>query len=118
VPALDSMVDRFAALNVQVMDISVDSITSHIAWQEREVGETHFPLCSDFYPHAAVTRAFGIFREGPPIPGISERAAFLVDKHGMIAFAKVYPLDQLPDFEEIYRAAEVLASRDSGNSSV
>jgi alkyl hydroperoxide reductase subunit AhpC len=102
------MVDRFAALNVQVVDISVDSISSHIAWQKRETGETHFPLCADFYPHGEVTRAFGIFREGTPIPGISERAAFLIDKQGKIVFAKVYPLDQLPDFEEIYRAAERL----------
>lgn len=107
-PALDALVDRFAALNVQVMDISVDSIVSHIAWQEREVGETHFPLGSDFYPHGSVTRAFGIFREGSPIPGISERAAFLINKAGMITFSRVYPLDQLPDFEEVLRAAEKL----------
>jgi alkyl hydroperoxide reductase subunit AhpC len=108
VPALDALVDRFAAFNVQVMDISVDSIASHIAWQKREVGNTHFPLGSDFYPHGAVTRAFGIFRDGPPIPGISERAAFLIDTTGKIRFSRVYPLDQLPDFEEILRAAEKL----------
>ena len=36
--------------------------------------------------------------------GISERAAFIVDKRGKVAFAKVYPLDQLPDVEELLRA--------------
>jgi peroxiredoxin len=33
------------------------------------------------------------------VPGISERAAFIVDKSGVIRFAKVYPIDQLPDIE-------------------
>jgi alkyl hydroperoxide reductase subunit AhpC len=61
----------------------------------------HFPMCSDFYPHAEVTQAFGIFREGPPLPGISERAVFIVDKSGKIVFAKVYPLDRTPDNEEL-----------------
>ena len=58
-----------------------------------------FPLCSDFFPHGAVTRKFDILREAPPVPGISERAAFIVNKEGVIRFAKVYPIDQLPDIE-------------------
>jgi alkyl hydroperoxide reductase subunit AhpC len=61
----------------------------------------HFPMCSDFYPHAEVTKAFGILREGPPLPGISERAVFIVDKNGRIVFAKVYPLDRTPDNREL-----------------
>jgi peroxiredoxin len=35
---------------------------------------------------------------------ISERASFIVDKAGKISFAKVYPLDQLPDIEELMQA--------------
>lgn len=104
VPELDARKKEFAALNAQVMDISVDSIPSHMAWREKEIGPVEVPLCSDFYPHAEVTRKFGILREGPPVPGISERAAFIVDKAGKIAFAKVYPIDQLPDIEELLRA--------------
>jgi peroxiredoxin len=48
-----------------------------------------------------VTRAFGILREGPPIPGICERAVFIVDKSGKIVIAKVYPLDQTPNNEDL-----------------
>ena len=103
-PELDAHRKKFEALNAQVMDISVDSIPSHIAWRQKEVGPVEIPLCSDFYPHAGVTRKFGILREGPPVPGISERAAFIVDKTGKIAFAKVYPIDQLPDIEELLKA--------------
>jgi peroxiredoxin len=40
-------------------------------------------------------------RDAPPVPGICERAAFIVDKAGKIAWAKVYPLDQMPDFKEL-----------------
>ncbi len=100
-PELDAHRKEFEALNAQVLDISVDSIPSHTAWRQKEIGAVEVPLCSDFYPHAEVTRKFGILREGPPLPGISERAAFIVDKNGRIAFAKVYGISQLPDIEEL-----------------
>jgi alkyl hydroperoxide reductase subunit AhpC len=104
VPELDARKGEFAALNAQVMDISVDSIPSHIAWREKEIGPVEVPIGSDFYPHAEVTRRFGILREGPPVAGISERAAFIVDKAGKIAFVKVYPIDQGIDMNEIVQA--------------
>ena len=107
-PELDARKKEFAALNAQVLDISVDSIPSHIAWREKELGSVEVPLCSDFYPHAAITRKFGILREGPPVAGISERAVFVVDKAGKIAFAKVYPIDQLPEIEELLGALQNL----------
>ncbi len=103
-PELDARRKEFEALNAQVLDISVDSITSHVAWRQKEIGPVQVPLCADFYPHAEVTRKFGILREGPPVPGISERAAFIVDKNGKIAFAKVYSISQLPDMEELLAA--------------
>lgn len=108
-PELDARKKEFAALNAHVVDISVDSIPSHAAWRQKEIGPVAVPLCSDFYPHAEVSQKFGVLREGPPVAGISERAAFVVDKAGRIAFAKVYPIDQLPDIEEILRALKKLA---------
>jgi len=108
VPAFDSAREKFAALNAQVLDISVDSIPSHIAWQKQEIGPMNLPMCADFYPHARVAEQFGILREEPPVAGISERAVFVVDKSGQIAFARVYPLDQAPDLEELLRAVEKL----------
>jgi peroxiredoxin len=47
-------------------------------------------------------------REGPPLPGISERAVFIVDKTGKIVFAKVYPLDRTPDNGELLAALKNL----------
>ena len=101
VPEFDARSKEFAALNAQVLDISVDSIASHIAWRQREVGSVKIPLCSDFYPHGEVTRKFKILREGAPVPGISERAAFIVDKNGKIVLVRIYPIDQLPNVEEL-----------------
>ena len=98
-PILDSMEAKFAAAGGQLLDISVDSIESHLAWQKKQIGMMRFPLCSDFYPHGEVTQKFDILRDEPPVPGISERAAFIVNKEGVIRFAKVYPIDQLPDID-------------------
>ena len=109
-PELNARRDRFAALNAQVLDISVDSIPSHIAWQQEEIGAVEIPLCADFYPHGAVTTKFGILRDEAPVPGISERAAFVIDKNGKIAFAKVYPLDQVPNMEELLNEAGKICS--------
>ena len=107
-PALNANLATFAGLNAQVLDISVDSVSSHIAWQKKEIGMMEFPLCADFYPHAGVSTQYGILREAPPVPGISERAAFIVDTNGKLAFAKIYPLEALPDKEELLAALRKL----------
>ena len=87
-PGLNSDVERFAGYDAQVVGISVDSIPSHTAWQKKEIGILSYPLASDFYPHGDVAKKFGILREGDPIPGINERAIFVVDKKGKLAFAQ------------------------------
>jgi alkyl hydroperoxide reductase subunit AhpC len=101
VPAFDADREKFAALDAQVLDISTDSILSHIAWQKKDIGIMHLPMCADFYPHGEVTKRFGILREGAPVPGIAERAVFIVNKAGNIAFTKVYSLDQTPNNAEL-----------------
>ena len=70
----------------------------------------HLPMCTDFYPHGEVTKQFGILREGPPVPGICERAVFVVDKGGKIVFSKTYPLDQLPNLDEVLKTLREINS--------
>ena len=101
-PAYNADLEKFAGFDAQVVGISVDSIPSHIAWQQKAVGTLNYPLASDFYPHGAVAEKFGVLRSGDPIPGINERAVFIVDKQGKIAFAKVYDLGQQPDNEDLF----------------
>jgi alkyl hydroperoxide reductase subunit AhpC len=106
VPAFNDYLDKFAALDAQVLGISIDSLPCHIAWQQRDIGMMRYPLLSDMHPHGKTAKAFGILREGPPIAGINERAVFIIDKDGRIAFSKIYPLDQTPDNPELLQFLE------------
>jgi alkyl hydroperoxide reductase subunit AhpC len=101
-PAYNSDLEKFAAFDAQVLGVSVDSLFSHVAWQKHEIGMLSYPLCSDFYPHGEVAGQFGVLRLGDPIPGISDRAIFIVDKEGKIAFSRVYPLNATPENEELF----------------
>ena len=100
-PAYQADLAKFAALDAQVVGISMDSAFSHISWQEKEIGKLDYPLLSDFYPHGAVAKQYDVFRAGAPLPGISERAVYVVDKQGKIAFAKVYELGEQPPNEAV-----------------
>jgi alkyl hydroperoxide reductase subunit AhpC len=89
--------------------MSMDSVFSHVAWQKFEVGMLNYPLGSDFYPHGEVARSFGVLRDGDPIPGISERAVFVIDKEGTIQFSKVYELGEVPENEDVFEVLRELA---------
>ena len=99
--AYGKYLSRFAERDAQVVGISPDSIYCHLAWQEKSIGWQEYPMASDYYPHAAVAIQYGILREGEPLPGINERAIFIVDKQGKITYSRVYELGQEPDYEQI-----------------
>jgi alkyl hydroperoxide reductase subunit AhpC len=99
---------KFAGLDAQVVGVSPDSIYSHLAWQEKSIGWQEYPLASDYWPHGATAVKFGILREGEPLPGINERAIFIVDKQGSIRFSRVYELGQEPEYEQIVSELEKL----------
>ncbi len=82
--------------------MSCDSVFSHVAWQKFEVGWLNFPLGSDFYPHGAVADRYGVLRTGEPLPGINERAVFIIDKEGIIRSATVLELGEVPDNEDAF----------------
>jgi peroxiredoxin len=98
---------KFAACDAQVVGISVDSIYSTAAW-EKEIGPLDYALASDYWPHGAVAQKFGVFRDQGEFAGVSERALFVVDRAGKIAFSKVYALDRLPDTAELFTVLEKL----------
>jgi peroxiredoxin len=102
--------DKFAALDAQVLGISVDSTWSHIAWQEKEIGKLTYPLVSDFFPHGETAKKYDVFRTGDPIPGINERAIFVIDKSGKIVFAQLYELGEAPDNRDVMEVLERLAA--------
>jgi len=99
--------EKLALCGAEVVGISVDSIMNTTAW-EREIGPLDYPLCSDFWPHGEVSGKYGVFREQDPYAGASERATFVVDRNGKIAFRKIYALEQTPDLDEILEALRKL----------
>lgn len=57
-----------------------------------------FPLLSDYWPHGAVGKAFGIFNEER---GMDKRAAYVIDGQGVVRYAKVYPQGTIPTSDEL-----------------
>lgn len=96
---------KFAAHDAQVVGISVDSIYSTAAW-EKEIGPLDYALAADYWPHGEVAQKFGVFRDQGEFAGISERALFVVDKNGKVAFSQVYPIEQLPEMAELFGVLE------------
>ena len=94
--AFERSLDRFAALDTVVFGISLDADPSKRAWAE-SLGGIHFDLLSDFLPQGAVAKAYGALSSF----GLPERAIFVVDKKGKVAWAKKYGMDDQPDLEEL-----------------
>ena len=96
--------------------MSVDSVFSHVAWQKFEVGWLNFPLGSDFYPHGEVATKYGVLREGDPLPGINERAVFIIDKEGIIRDVTVLDLGDVPDNEDAFEVLRQLQAKPASTS--
>ncbi|HKN32507.1 MAG TPA: redoxin domain-containing protein [Terriglobales bacterium] len=92
--------EEFLARGAETVGICVESIMNTTAW-EREIGPFDFPLCSDFWPHGDVAMKYGVLRTGPPDAGTSDRAVFLVDKNGKVAFRKLYGKSELPNVQDV-----------------
>jgi len=86
----------FAGLDAQVLGISVDHIPCLIAWAE-SLGGINYPLLSDFWPHGAVAQTYGVLRS----EGKSERAIFVLDKHGVIRYIDIHDIDDQPSNVEL-----------------
>ena len=103
-PSYELELYKFEGYNTQVLGISVDHIPTLKAWAE-SLGGISYPLLSDFWPHGAVAKKYGAFREEE---GRSERALFVVDKKGIVRYVDIHDIDDLPDNEEIYEVLREL----------
>ncbi|BBY09190.1 peroxiredoxin [Mycobacterium noviomagense] len=66
------------------LTISVGPPPTHKVWSV-ENGFL-FPVLSDFWPHGAVSQAYGVFNEDAGFPN---RGTFVVDRSGVIRFAEM-----------------------------
>ena len=85
---------RFEALNAQVLGVSVDFNNANIAFAEK-LG-LRFPLLSD--TRRIMTREYGVLNNDPAMANDAKRVAgylrakrawFIVDKAGVIRYAKI-----------------------------
>ena len=79
------------------MGISCDTVYTLKVWAE-QLGGVQYPLCSDFWPHGAVAKAYGVFNEEAGRP---ERAIIVVDAAGIVRYIDIHQLREVPDDEEI-----------------
>jgi peroxiredoxin len=87
------------------LGISIDPQPAKAAWAQT-LGPISFDMLSDFHPHGEVASRYGVFREKE---GFSERAVFVVDKQGKIAWAKTYDIPEQPRNEDFLAALRELA---------
>jgi peroxiredoxin len=102
IKSLEEHFDRLAELNTKALGVGVDSSPSNKAWA-KSMGIEKTRLVSDFWPHGAVAKEYGVFREED---GYSERANIIIDENGVVIFAKMYPIGQMPDIHEIIQTLE------------
>lgn len=105
--SLEANFKKFTDLDTVPVGLSVDTVPSKKAWAE-DMKLKNLRLLSDFWPHGAVAKAYGIFREHG---GTSERANVLIDKKGKVAWVKVYEISTLPDINEVLAALKKLAGK-------
>ena len=99
---ITSGLNAYSGLNADVIGISVDTPFSQEAWAQKEkIGIT---LASDL--NKTTVKAYGVVF--PMLAGIGDtaaRAAFVIDKHGVVQYSEQTPTPKdLPNFEAVKAA--------------
>jgi peroxiredoxin (alkyl hydroperoxide reductase subunit C) len=82
--AVQDDLEDFQNEDVQILAISVDHPFALKSWADNQGFD--FPLLSDFWPHGAISRAYGVFNDDH---GMAVRGTFLIDKVGVVRFAEI-----------------------------
>ena len=103
----NEILTEFAGHGAVLVGISVDGVWCHAAFSENR--HLHFPLASDFEPKGAVARQYGVYRDAD---GTSERALFVIDSNGTIAWSYLSPVAVNPGADGILEALDKLKSKE------
>lgn len=101
--------DEFAALNTDLLGLSIDSHYAHIAWirsiKESFGVDIKFPIIADL--DMKVARAYGMVQ-----PGASDtqavRATFVIDPEGILRAMVYYPMSNGRSIDEFLRLVKAL----------
>jgi peroxiredoxin 2/4 len=108
--------DRFKAIECELLGLSVDSLSSHLAWArsiENRFGiRVPFPILED--PSMAIARAYGMLPPGAT-SSATVRTTFVIDPSGAIRATITYPMTVGRNVEEILRLVQALRVTDESN---
>ncbi len=106
--ALDRRIDQFKARQVEVIGVSIDSQFTHQAWRHTPVnaggiGPVRYTLVADIQHR--ICQAYGVEH---PEAGVALRAAFLIDKSGIVRAQVVNDLPIGRNIDELLRLSDAL----------
>jgi peroxiredoxin len=104
----NELLPEFKRFGAELFGISVDGAWCHRAYRENR--NLHFPLLSDFEPKGTVAKEYGVYRHGE---GVAERALFVIDKDGKVAWSYVSPIGVNPGADGILSALENLTAKEA-----
>jgi peroxiredoxin 2/4 len=108
--------ERFQAIDCELLGLSVDSLSSHLAWaksiEHRFEVRVPFPMLED--PSMAIARAYGMLPPGAT-SSATVRTTFVIDPSGTIRATITYPMTVGRNVEEILRLVEALRVTDKSN---
>lgn len=97
--ALRDAGEEFDGEQARLVAVSCDPMHALRGYADQEGFE--FPLLSDFWPHGAAARAYGVFDEAR---GCAGRGSFLIDPDGVLRWSLVNPISEARPLEA-YREA-------------
>ena len=105
--------DKFAALNTELLGLSIDSKYAHIAWvrsiKENFGVEVKFPIIEDL--SMKVANAYGMIMPGADDTS-AVRATFIIDPEGVLRAMVYYPMNAGRSVDEIHRLVVALQTAD------
>lgn len=104
VSLFNEILPEFQRHDAQLLGLSVDNVWCHLAFA-REY-KLRFPLLADFHPKGEAAQSYQAYREED---GEAERALYVIDKDGKIAWGYISPVGVNPGADGVLRALEKLS---------
>jgi len=111
--AFSAIHDELKALNVQLIGLSVDSVSAHLAWvhaiREKMGVQVPFPIIADLT--MTVSNRYGMIHKGQSSTA-AVRAVFFIDDKGIMRGMLYYPLQNGRSMPEILRLVKAFQTTD------
>lgn len=106
--ALDNRMDEFKQRNVEVVAVSIDSQFTHHAYRktsrkEGGIGPVQYTMAAD--TTHSICQSYGVEH---PVAGVALRAAFIINKDGMVSSQVVNDLPIGRNIDEIIRIIDAV----------